>query len=285
MRQNGIIKGATIHINYKSFGCKAVAHMQISLNPSQEDQFLELINKNPGIYTAISNGPKGNITVITAFKTLHELNQIKSEIRQNFSISEIKTSIWTDVKEMHENLCINPVETENTIEESKNHGHLENVRYFQNSKVARLDEIDEKIAEKLSENGRTPWGKIAKEVGISAVAAQRRYEKLKKNGILKVTIQFDPIRIGYPAAAIFSATISNENSSIIEKISQIQDVISIMKTAGDYDLQIWILIASINQLLKTKEELDKIQGITKMDLQIMRMPNIWPTPRQYISTF
>jgi DNA-binding Lrp family transcriptional regulator len=279
MEQAGIIKGATIHINYKSFGCKAVADMLIIVDPLQEDQLSDRLRKNPGIYGVYGKGPKGYIGVVTALKTLQQLDEVKSIIRHNFLVSEIKTSIWTDVREMHGNLLLCPEE------ESNSQSETEKTPIFSNTKIV-IDEIDEKIAEKLSEDGRAPLGKIAKEIGISADTVKRRYEKLKKNGVLKVTIQIDPIRIGYRAAAIFFAVTSNEKSStIIEKISRMPDVISIMKTTGDYDLKIWKFIRDIDQLLETQLELVKIQGIAKMDVEIVGLPNKWPGPRQYISTF
>jgi DNA-binding Lrp family transcriptional regulator len=127
---------------------------------------------------------------------------------------------------------------------------------------------------------------LGREIGISSDTAKRRYEKLKKNGVLKVTIQVSPIKIGYRALCLFFTITSHENSlSIIEKISRIPDIISIMKTTGDYDLQIWAMIQDVEQLLSIEEELGKIQGILRMDMEVVRVLEKWPTPRQYISTF
>ena len=108
----------------------------------------------------------------------------------------------------------------------------------------------------------------------------------KKNGALKVTIQINPIKIGYQAIGIFFAVISNEESlSIVKEISKIPDVISIMMTTGDYDLQIWVMIKNISQLLSIQEKLRNIEKITKIDMEISEMMEKWPTPRQYISNF
>ena len=67
-----------------------------------------------------------------------------------------------------------------------------------------MDEIDKKIADKLSENGRVSMKTLGREIGLSSAAANRRYEKLKKNGVLKVTIQVNPIKIGYKRYVFFS---------------------------------------------------------------------------------
>ncbi len=286
MEKAGIINGATIHINYKSFGCKAVANVMLMVEPTQEEKFLERMRKNAGIYAAHRSGPSGNLDVVTALKTLHQLDEIKSEMRQDFLVSEIKTSLWTDVKEMHWNLRLttekNPM-TE-TNDKSKTDDTEKPNTYPKKSYI--VDEIDEKIAAELSENGRAPMSRIAKGAGISVEAAKRRYETLTRNGVLKVTIQVNPERLGYIAAAIFFADTSNEDSSssIIQQICEIPDIISIMKSTGEYDLQIWALITDVEQLLNVQDALGKIRGIKKMDIKLIRMPSKWPTPRQYIST-
>lgn len=283
MEQAGIITGATIHINYKSFGYKAVAHLLINVDSRQEDQFIEYLQKMPEVYSFYKRGVKGNIDVITTLKTLEQLNEIKDAIKRHFSVLEMKTAIWTDVKEMNDNLAIIPDNRKNVVETIN---YQTKTQKKSNPQTMVIDQIDQKIADKLSENGRLSMETLGREIGISSDIAKRRYEKLKKNGVLKVTIQINPIKIGYQALCLFFTITSHENSLlIIEKISKIPDIISIMKTTGDYDLQIWAMVQDVEQLLSIQEELGKIRGILKIDMEVVRVRGKWPTPRQYISTF
>jgi DNA-binding Lrp family transcriptional regulator len=283
MEQAGIIVGATIHINYKSFGYKAVAHILINVDSRQENQLIEYLQKMPGVYSFYSRGIKGNIDVVATLKTLEQLNEIKDAIKSHFSVFEMRTAIWTDVKEMNENLSIIP-ENRKNVGETIN--YQTKTQEKSNPQTIHIDQIDQKIADKLAENGRVSMETLGREIGIASDTAKRRYEKLKKNGVLKVTTQINPTKIGYQALCLFFTITSHENSLlIIEKISKILDIISIMKTTGDYDLQIWAMIQDVEQLLSIQEELGKIQGILKTDIEIVRVRDKWPTPRQYISTF
>ncbi|MGA2680426.1 MAG: AsnC family transcriptional regulator [Candidatus Bathyarchaeia archaeon] len=284
MEETGIIGGATIHINYKSFGYKAVAHILINLDSQQEDQLVNYLQKMPEVYSFYNRGVKGNWDVITIIKTLEQLNVIKDQFKRHFSILEMRTAIWTDVKEMNYNLTI-------TNENTKTRDAADNyqVKVQRGSpKSMTLDQVDLKISDKLSENGRVPMETLGREIGISSYTVKRRYEKLKKNGVLKVTIQVNPNKIGYQAMCVFFTVTSHENSfAIIEKISMIPNIISIMKTTGDYDLQIWAMIKDLGQFFSVQEQLGKIQGITKMDTEMWSLEKWekWPSPRQYISTF
>lgn len=284
MEKSGIITGATTHINYKLFGYKAVAHILINVDSTQADQLIEYLRKMPEVYAVASWGAKGNISVTAILKTLEQLNEVKDSIKRNFLVIEMKSAIWTDVKEMNENLAItidnrNKVATPIKVTSNEKKNTAKNIL---------IDEIDQKIADMLAQNGRITMEALAQEIGISSGEAKKRYEKLKNNGVLKVTIQVNPNKIGYYGICVFLATTSDVNPFLIEKIKNIPDIISIMKTTGDYDLQIWAMVQDLNHLLSIQEEVGKITGITKIDVNLIRLGENWkkwPTPRQYISTF
>jgi DNA-binding Lrp family transcriptional regulator len=287
LEKTGIITGATTHINYRLFGYKAVAHILITVDPSQADQLEEYLQKMPWVYSFYSRGIKGNIDVIAILTTLDQLNEIKDLIKRNFTVLEVKTGIWTDVKEMNQNLAITDNIRKSSLQVTNIMPKLEMRK--KSGKVVVIDEIDQKIADILAEDGCISMAEIGKKIGISADLARKKYEKLRDNGILKITIQINLKKIGYSAMCIFFTVMSGENSlSIIQQISKIPDVISIMKTTGDYDLQIYAIVQNIDQLIFIQKEISKIQGISKIDLELLHFSEMltkWPSPRQYISTF
>jgi len=287
MEKMGIITGATTHINYKIFGYRVVANMLINVDSGQAEQLIEYLHKMPEVYSVSSAGTKGNLSVVAILKTLEQLNEVKDRIKNNFSVFEMRTAIWTDVKEMNYNLSINASNRKNPYI-PVNYVTKQPERES-NPKTISIDEIDQKIADILAENGQIAMEELSQKTGISPETAKKRYEKLRKNGVLKVTIQINPHKMGYRALCVFFTVTSDEKSfQVINKVSNIPDVISIMKTTGDYDMQIYAMVQDLDQLLNIQEEIGKIQGIKKIDLEILRFGEKWekwPTPRQYISTF
>jgi DNA-binding Lrp family transcriptional regulator len=283
MEKAGIIRGATTHINYRLFGFKAVAHIIIRIDPEQETQLIAYLQKIPEVYAFRSRGIKGQVDVTLILRTLHELSGIKDDLKSNFAVLEMKSAIWTDVKEMNYNLSI--------VDEARNlklTPQVSKKMFMENTKI-EIDNTDQKIADKLAEDGRITIKALAKDVGVSANIAKKRYEKLRENGYLKITIQVDPRKIGYQALCIFFTSISSDNlSGIIEQISEIPDVISIMKTSGDFDLQVYAMVQDLEQFLSIKKQIGHIGGVSKMELEINQFSERmtkWPSPRQYISTF
>ena len=284
MKQSGVIQGATIHFNYRGFGYFAVAYMLVTVDPNQVHQMIDEVGKMQDIYAIYKSGAMGNVRVVASIKNLGQLDEIKDALKQRYSISSFKTVMWTDVKEMHQNLLLAP--NDERPEKEGADGSKRLIAKRSRTKV-KFDEVDLKVVDALSADGLASFSKIAEKIGVSCISVKKRYEKLTKSGMIKVTIQINPSKIGYNALAVFFVTFTHQidSSSIVEKISQIPDVISIMKTSGDYDLQVYVMIRDINQLLKVQDEFAEIQGIAKTEMDIGGVLEKWPTPRQYISTF
>ncbi len=281
MKKAGIITGATIQMDYRSFGYNAVVSLLVHVESQQVDQVTELIRRMPYIHAAYRVNARYNVRVIAILRSLNELDHVKEAIRQQTSVVDLRTYIWTGVKNIPENLAIEPFqEAFNRIRETQ--PQATNVKKTTN----KIDKLDLLIIEKLATNGRASFKKIAEEIGTSTYTAIKRYKKLKENGIIKVLIQIDPTKIGYQAMLNFSIALSQTNfSTIVEKLAKIPDVVVIIKASGDYDIYAETLMRDIKQLLMIHEEIAKIPGIKRIDTDIGRSLNSWPTPRQYISTF
>jgi len=59
--------------------------------------------------------------------------------------------------------------------------------------LPEYDQIDNKIIEMLTLDGRLPFAKIAGSIATSTTTVVRRYNNLRKNNLIKVSIQFDPL--------------------------------------------------------------------------------------------
>ena len=143
------------------------------------------------------------------------------------------------------------------------------------------------IVDILTKNGRVPFSKIAKEIGTSTTTVSRRYEKLKENNFIKVSIQFNPLELGYQAVLDLDVAIANqsETKEIVEKIAKIPGVAYLIKISGNYDLSVAALVKDCNDIIKISEEIAKIPSIKRIEATLRELRPRWPGPRQYISTF
>jgi DNA-binding Lrp family transcriptional regulator len=283
LEKTGIIKGATVHMDYKRFGYNAVGNLFIKVDPEQADNVVKFIKKMPNIYGVYQGHIKYFVGVVATLKTLSELDHLKDAIRRQSGVIDFRTSLWTDIKNIPENLAVILIKSD----KAQNKTAKEPTEEYHPKKEIKIDKIDRKITEKLAIDGLMPFTKIAQELGVSTDTVVRRYRKLKENGVIKTLIQIDPTKIGYFASVSINIAFSSQNNSstIVETLAEIPDMTLIMKTSGDYDIHTAALVRDVEQVLALQEKIAQIQGITKIETSVGRVPFLWPGPRQYISTF
>jgi Lrp/AsnC family transcriptional regulator for asnA, asnC and gidA len=285
MKKAGIIVGATIQFNYQKFGYSGVAMIQLNVESQYIDEVFERLNKIPDISTFRHFNATHPLAAISMLKNLRDLEHAKEIINKQGKINEIKTYLWIDVRNTPENILSEKCNRKTGRSEEKV-SQLSTMADLPNDSV-KIDEIDMQIVNALTKNGRTPFSKIGQEIGASTDTVSRRYEKLRKNNFIKVSIQFNPLELGYQSVLDIDLALvdQSETEEIVEKIAKIPGVAYLIKISGTYDLSVAALVKDCNDIIKINEEIVKIPNIKRMEATLRALRPRWPGPRQYISTF
>lgn len=280
MEKKGVINGATTQIDFASFGYDALATLLISVETQQIHQVMQYIQKMTEVRAYRQYNSIYNVRAITTLKDLKELDHVRGAIRRHLPTTGLKAYIWTDVKNTPENLNL-------TATQKKPDTPQVDIEKSRLQEKKEVDELDLQIVDKLSLNGRVSFSEIAQEIGASTDTVIKRYQKLKKQGAIKVSIQINPNKIGYQAILDFNIAFASSGnlSGIVVALAKIPDVIIIIKTSGDYDLQLTGMIRDLEQMYLIQDQIAKTRGVTKMEASMRKIPNQWPTPNQQISTF
>ncbi len=286
LKNAGIIVGSTIQFNYSKFGYSAVAVIMLSLDSQYIPETLEHLKTIPNIFSFCNyNSPPYSIIVISTLKDLRDLDYAKEIMSKQNQTNEIKTSLWTDVRNIPENVLEGDFEKETKNADEK--GSHAQIDIDFHDILVKIDEIDLQIVERLSQNGRMPFSKIAQEIGVSTDNISRRYEKLVKNNFIKVSIQFNPVKLDYQCILAINVAVADqrETNKIVDKLSKIKGVSYIVKLSGNYDLSLVALVKSSEEIIEINEKITEIPNIKKIEASLRKIPLFWPGPRQYISTF
>ena len=143
------------------------------------------------------------------------------------------------------------------------------------------------IVDKLTQNGRLAFSKVAQEIGVSTDTVIRRYEKLRKNNCIKVSIQINFLELGYQAIMDINIVLINqsETEKVVDKLFKIPGIAYVITVSGDYDLLVVALVKDCNDIISINNEIGKIPNIKKVEATMRQVYPAWPGPRQYISTF
>jgi len=124
-----------------------------------------------------------------------------------------------------------------------------------------MDQLDVRILGILKGNARTPFLKIAKDLGVSEGTIRVRVRKLIETGVIagftvivarNVTKALIEIKVGV-----------NVNTSVVaSRIKGIQGVTSVFEVSGDYDILVLIEQESINELNEVIDEIREIEDVS-----------------------
>jgi Lrp/AsnC family transcriptional regulator, regulator for asnA, asnC and gidA len=140
-----------------------------------------------------------------------------------------------------------------------------------------LDQIDVRILNILSKDGRRSFTDLSQDLNVSVGMVRNRYNRLVENGILHIIGWTDPVRNGMNAYArvMLKVRPTQRIHDIAAALAAIEEVSFVAITTGAYDLEINITCRSNDELLKLmSERILSIDGVndtsTTMYLRILK---------------
>jgi Lrp/AsnC family transcriptional regulator for asnA, asnC and gidA len=272
LKKEGIIKGEIMQINPHSLGYKCVADLGILTSAEDEAEVREFLKSKPYLPAAYAHYGKFNLGAIIVLPSIEKLSKILEIVSANPKVKRINALIWTDTTNMDypENLTIKPLTTQNTPQHTTKNSQENNTIY--------LDDTDREIAKILSQNARTPFSNIAKQLNISTKKVIQRYNRLRKNLLTISTITIDLNQLGYNATChiFIKAADLSKIPQIQTQILQIPNTILLVRLLGIYDLKAVIAIENFENLFNLTNQLHSIKGIETFEIYPFKPFKNWP---------
>ena len=153
-------------------------------------------------------------------------------------------------------------------------------------KNEKLDEIDYKILKMLMADSRTSLSKIAKESKTSVSNIRNRFNRLKKDGIIKgAMMDIDPSVLGYKiTATIMLEVVSSDFSDISAQLKDTSGVLAFAKGFGRKNVVCFVATHNTDELNHLVETIRNIPGVleTETNLQVGSKRNSYPENIQLV---
>ncbi len=278
MVSDGIIVGATVQLDHPKFGLGQQATILLSVESQYVASVFERLTKIPDITCFRYHSATFSMGAICHLRSLSDLENVKELISKETPINEIKASIWTGVRNIPENIFPNLSDGDQTDDESA---------VADGQATINLDDVDLQIVKMLKVDGRLPLSNIAKQIGVSTDTVVRRYTRLRKNNYLKVSVQFNPEKLGYQAILNISLALTDQSKTkeVADMLSTITGITYLLKISGNYDLLAVALVKDFNDMFSIDEQIMKIPYIKRVDTGIRSVYPMWPLRSQSISNF
>jgi len=147
---------------------------------------------------------------------------------------------------------------------------------------APLDDIDKAIIEQLQEDGRRPYTRMAKEVGLSEAAVRQRVQRLIETGVMQIVAVTDPTSVGFLRQAMIGLKVSGDVMAAADALAAMPEVEYVVVTAGGVDLLVEVVVEDDDRLLELlNRKIRRLDGVqvteTLIYLRIHKESYQWGT--------
>ncbi len=129
-----------------------------------------------------------------------------------------------------------------------------------------LDPMDVKILRQLSEDARTPFSHIARQLNISDVAVKKRVEKLIQRGIIRgFRVDIDLKRVGYNYVVFFEIKPDPAMANtVFQRVLELPDVMEAHILVGDYPILVKAVAETMDDVRRLADTVGKMDGVLDM---------------------
>lgn len=135
-----------------------------------------------------------------------------------------------------------------------------------------MDPVDTQILTELIKDAQMSFSKISQKIGVSRETVRKRFEKMKKEGIIdRITILIDGRKIGEQGTAFLMLTCLRgaDKKAIFQKLQIVPDVCLVTELMGDFDFFVWARIRDMQQMAQIVSEIRKCEGIDHIETMLL----------------
>jgi len=272
--REGVINGEVTLVNPHVLGFRHIIDLGIITTVENEKDVAAFVESKPYISELVHHLGKYNFYGKVALKDLNKLSAIIEDLEANPKIERVEPLIWSEAVnvEFPQNLVIKPLPYDS------NHNQTRPPQTNLDQTPIQLDEIDRKIAIAISKKARTPFRRIAEQLGISTKTVIQRYKRLRENVLTLSTVNLNLNKLGYGAIGNLYIKVSNRSklTEIYNQLLKIPNVIVIIRLIGNYDLYVAIALEDFGKMFEARSRINKISGLEKREVYVTPMPPSWP---------
>jgi len=249
LHKSGVIQGYRALIDISKLDYMN-AHVFLQLNqpePTAEKKLVEIFKSYPFVRAIIKFNGKFDFELALIAKSVQELDEILSKIITDCG----------DMLQHYELLLITKSFAGKTFPD--NFLKAPEQKIPKKLQEVKLDDKDLKLISAIADHAELPLHKLASKVGLSADAIKYRLKKLKESGVILgfvPVINYDVLNYNVYAVLLSIASFTpTKEATLKEFLRTNKDVLWGVKTAGKYNVLLYICTKNPDDLIKTIADL------------------------------
>jgi len=130
-----------------------------------------------------------------------------------------------------------------------------------------IDDVDKYIIEAMRQDGRIAFAQIAEQLNVSPGMIRVRYNRMVKQGLIKVVAITNPLNMGFSAMTMIGIRTDGERLlEVARLVAAFDEVIYLIVVSGRFDIIAEVVCRDHNDLLKfLTEKLYKVNGVRESE--------------------
>ena len=150
-----------------------------------------------------------------------------------------------------------------------------------------MDRIDLHILNELTVNSKKPFLTMAKELGVTSVTVQKRYEKMKKDGIINMaTTVVDLSKLNFQGSVFLMITKSTTCTSeaVVKILLDTKNVFLVTEIIGDFDILGIAYFKTFKSLIELVEKIRNLSCVNHVEIALSK-DTIFPVSQEQMELF
>lgn len=150
-----------------------------------------------------------------------------------------------------------------------------------------MDKIDLSILKELTKNPQVPFIRIAEKIGVTPKTVQKKYQKMKDNGIiLRSSIIIDLSKIGYKGKAYLTITNApgQRKEETIKALRKIPNMFMMTEIIGEFDILVIAVVRDFTSIMDDVNTVRKLPSVEHVEVTFVK-DTMFPGPKEFNELF
>jgi Lrp/AsnC family transcriptional regulator for asnA, asnC and gidA len=129
-----------------------------------------------------------------------------------------------------------------------------------------FDDLDLRIIDALSEDGRRPFTTVARDLGVAEATVRARVARLQRLEAIRFVTDVKPHELGLLFAYLGVRIAGRDVPGAIEAICRIPEAVYVIECTGNYDVLVEVVAKDGDDLLRLmQQEIRRVPGVAEVD--------------------
>jgi Lrp/AsnC family transcriptional regulator for asnA, asnC and gidA len=131
------------------------------------------------------------------------------------------------------------------------------------------DQLDQRILQALTRDGRTPYTALARELEVSEATVRQRVARLQEDGVLNIVALCNPLPLGHQSVRLLIRTRDLTPRAVAKILAGMPAVNHVALCAGGQDIFLEGTCRDQAQLVQLMDEIRMLPGVSSLQVLLL----------------